>query len=89
MVWESCSIPSGVWFWWVTFRGEWTAWVIDDSIKRGGGTEYRIAASLGTVTFFSHRRYARFREAKMAALELVISLQVYPLEGSGRFSKKN
>ena len=89
MRWDSCCHASGTWFWWSNYQRDWTAWVIDDSIKRGRRTEYRIAASLRTVTFFSQRKYASFHEAKLAAIDLMLQMQASPLTArSGHFSKK-
>jgi hypothetical protein len=67
---------------------EWTAWVIDDSWRRGKGTEYRIAVSAGTVTFFPHGMHATLREAKVAAIERTLDIQSHPLASHrGYFSK--
>jgi hypothetical protein len=89
MHWESTYLKNGTWFWWAEFPEKWTAWVIDDSPKHGRGTQYRIAASVRTVTFFSHCRYLDFQEAKSAAVELQLSLKFCPLGGrSGHFAKK-
>lgn len=87
--WHSLCHASGTWFWWSNFEREWTVWVIDDSLNRGRGTEYRIAVSLRTVTLFSHKKYAHFRAAKIGAVEMMARLQACPLdEPVAHFSKK-
>jgi hypothetical protein len=87
MAWESVNHANGTWFWWMQV-GSWTAWVIDDSWKRGEGTKYRIAVSLRTVTFFASQRMDNLRAAKYEAIELLLKLQSSPLQGSGRFSRR-
>jgi hypothetical protein len=89
MVWDMVHLPSGMWLWWARFPSEWTAWVIDDSAQRRVGTEYRIAVSVGTVTFFFHGAHPTFREAKQAAMDRTLQMQAQPLGGTlGHFSKK-
>jgi hypothetical protein len=81
-------MANGTWLWWATLPSEWTAWVIDDSWRRGIGTEYRIAVSVKTVTFFSPGRFIDFREAKVAAVTRALHLQWQPLANNGHFSKE-
>lgn len=88
MEWQSTRTQYGTWFWWTKLPHEWTAWVIDDSCRRGTKTEYRLGVSARSVTFFPHRRYQDFREAKHAAILLALDMQSFPLnERVGHFSR--
>jgi hypothetical protein len=88
MRWNSRVLPSGTWIWWARFDLG-TAWIIDDAASRGRGTEYHIAASQRTVTLFSQQRISKFREAKAAALAMLIETQLRPLQVKGQHFASN
>lgn len=69
-LWNSLCVPSGEWFWWKPLPNGWTAWVVDDSFRRGARTEYAIYASSGEM-----KRAVKFKCMKLApAKSLALSL---------------
>jgi len=71
--WNRVCIPDGCWFWWATLPNGWTAWVIDDSIRRRASTDYGIEATAGSMRKTVGFKIVNFATAKSMALSLALS----------------